>query len=139
MTDKEKKQVETYRKNGYGYKRISNLTNLSVNTIKSYCKRNKLMSSDISNINNTENQVFYCEQCGKTVEQSKHRKHKRFCSDTCRNKWWNNHLDLVQRRAVYVLTCPYCRKTFSVYGNAGRKFCCHSCYVKYRYGGKQNG
>ncbi len=50
MTDKEKKQVETYRKNGYGYKRISNLTNLSVNTIKSYCKRNKLMSSDISNI-----------------------------------------------------------------------------------------
>ena len=41
MTDNEKKQIESYRKNGYGYKQISNLTNLSVNTIKSYCKRNK--------------------------------------------------------------------------------------------------
>lgn len=136
MTDNEKKQIESYRKNGYGYKQISNLTSLSVNTIKLYCKRNKLMSADLQS---NDNHILLCEQCGKRIEQNKHRKRKRFCSDTCRNKWWNNHLDLVKRNAIYELTCHYCRKTFTVYGNAKRKFCSHSCYVKYRYGGKQNG
>ena len=61
MTDNEKKQIESYRKNGYGYKQISNLTNLSVNTIKSYCKRNKLMSADLQS---NDNHTLYCEQCG---------------------------------------------------------------------------
>lgn len=136
MTENEKKQIESYRKNGYGYKQISNLTSLSVNTIKSYCKRNKLMSADLQS---NDNHTLCCEQCGKPLEQNEHRKRKRFCSDTCRNKWWNNHLDLVKRKAIYELTCPYCKKAFTVYGNAKRKFCCHSCYVKYRYGGKQNG
>lgn len=119
MTDNEKKQIESYRKNGYGYKQISNLTNLSVNTIKSYCKRNKLMSADLQS---NDNHTLCCEQCGKPVEQNEHRKRKRFCSDACRNKWWNNHLDLVKRKAIYELTCHYCRKTFTVYGNAKENF-----------------
>lgn len=94
------------------------------------------MSADLQS---NDNHTLYCEQCGKPVEQNEHRKRKRFCSDACRNKWWNNHLDSVKRKAIYELTCHYCRKTFTVYGNAKRKFCSHSCYVKYRYGGKQNG
>ena len=66
MTDNEKKQIESYRKNGYGYKQISNLTNLSVNTIKSYCKRNKLMSADLQS---NDNHTLYCEQCGTRLHQ----------------------------------------------------------------------
>ena len=62
MTDNEKKQIESYRKNGYGYKQISNLTSLSVNTIKSYCKRNKLMSADL------QSNCKFSERIGKTVK-----------------------------------------------------------------------
>lgn len=72
-----------------------------------------------------------CEQCGKPIEQNPGRKRKRFCCDACRNKWWNAHLELVKRKAVYTYTCPACGKKFTVYGNSHRKFCSHACYIAY--------
>lgn len=53
--------------------------------------------------------------------------HKKFCSDRCRMKWWNSHLDQVQRKANYDFVCPVCKKPFTVYGNANRKYCSHEC------------
>lgn len=135
MTDDKKKQIDTYRKNGYGYKQISKFTGISLNTIKSYCRRNNLVSTDL---NKNSEQLLLCEYCGKSIEQKPHKKRKRFCSDKCRNKWWNSHLDLVNRKANYEIICPNCKKAFTVYGNAKRKFCCHECYVNYRYGGTNN-
>lgn len=135
MTDEEKKQINVYRKSGYGYKQISNFTGLSLNTIKSYCRRNNLTQSDLVS---DKIKHYSCQQCGKEILQNEHRKLKRFCSDKCRNKWWNSHLSLVKRKANYQLVCKYCNKTFVVYGNKNRKFCCHNCYVKYRFGGVKN-
>ena len=80
-----------------------------------------------------------CEQCGKPIEQNPGRKRKRFCCDACRNKWWNAHLNLVKRKAVYTFTCPACGKEFTVYGNSHRKFCSHACYIAYRFGGVRHG
>lgn len=37
---------------------------------------------------------------GRRVAQQAGRKEKKFCSDKCRNKWWNAHLDQVDRRAI---------------------------------------
>lgn len=80
-----------------------------------------------------------CECCGNSIKQIPKQKKKRFCSDECRNKWWNSHLDLVKRKAVYKYKCPNCGKEFEVYGNGHRKFCCHDCYVAYRFkGGADN-
>lgn len=76
--------------------------------------------------------------CGKPVRQNPGRKQKRFCSDICRNKWWNSHLDLVKRKANYEIVCLGCEKPFVVYGNANRKYCSHKCYVEHRFGGKEN-
>lgn len=67
------------------------------------------------------------------------RKRKRFCCDDCRNKWWNAHLELVKRKAVYTYTCPACGKKFTVYGNSHRKFCSLACYIAYRFGGVRHG
>ena len=135
MTDEQKRQIENYRKNGYGYKQISNLMSISLNTIKSFCRRNRLKDDDLQE---STNQIFCCEQCGKSVEQKEHRKRKRFCSDACRNKWWNSHLDMVNRKANYEIICPCCKSTFYVYGNANRKYCSNECYLKYRFGGKKD-
>lgn len=63
------------------------------------------------------------------------RKEKRFCSDKCRNKWWNTHLDKVNRRANYDFVCAYCKKPFISYGNKNRKYCSHECYIADRFGG----
>ena len=63
--------------------------------------------------------------CGKEVVQPGGRKEKKFCSDKCRNKWWNSNLDKVNRKANYEFICPHCKKPFSAYGNKNRKYCSH--------------
>ncbi len=134
MTDNEKKQIAEYREQGMSYTEISKVMDLSLNSIKTYCKRNGLggmraYSRDGSSV------VTTCESCGKSVTQNPGRKSKRFCSDQCRNKWWNAHMDLVKKKANYECTCTRCGKAFISYGNKDRKYCSHSCYVEDRFGG----
>ena len=40
MTDQQKEQIAILRSQGYGYKRIAQIMELSDNTVKSFCKRN---------------------------------------------------------------------------------------------------
>lgn len=135
MTYEQKRMIEKYRRKGVGYKQIAKDMGISLNSIKSYCRRNNLCSDALQQ----DEEVSECEQCGKEIIQTKGRKHKRFCSDNCRRLWWNTHLDLVKRKANYEYVCPVCNKSFSVYGNAMRKYCSHECYIKGRFGGAKNG
>lgn len=130
MTNEQKLQIAAYRKAGMGYKQIAKELDLSANSVKSYCRRNGLNNEAL------EQSLLEtaCETCGKSIEQKKGKKKKRFCSDKCRNQWWNSHLDQVKRKAVYEYICPTCGKPFSVYGNAKRKYCSHACYVIGRFG-----
>lgn len=130
MTDEQKQQIIALRRDGAGYGRIAARLQISINTVKSFCRRHSLAASTAGAV---------CEQCGKPIEQNPGRKRKRFCCDVCRNKWWNAHLELVKRKAVYTYTCPACGKKFTVYGNSHRKFCSHACYIAYRFGGVRHG
>ena len=130
MTEEQKELIEVYRRRGVGYKQIAKELEMSPNSVKSYCRRNKLSNEDL----NREAGESSCEQCGTIIHQVKGRKHKRFCSDKCRNQWWNSHLEQVKRKAVYEYVCPVCDKPFSVYGDAKRKYCSHDCYVIGRFG-----
>ena len=76
-----------------------------------------------------------CGYCGAPITQTLGRKEKKFCSDRCRNLWWNAHLDLVDRRANYEFVCRTCGKPFTAYGNAHRKYCSRDCYIEDRFGG----
>lgn len=130
MTNEQKNMIEAYRRKGVGYKQIAKELGLSPNSVKSFCRRNHLSREDLKQ-NESESS---CEQCGNPIQQLKGRKRKRFCSDKCRNLWWNSHLDQVKRKAVYEYVCPICGKAFSVYGNAKRKYCSHACYLMGRFG-----
>ncbi len=81
--------------------------------------------------------VGRCKNCDKEIFQEPHMKKKKFCCDKCRNLWWNSHLDQVNRKAIYHFTCPQCSTEFEVYGNSRRKYCCHECYIKARFGNKK--
>lgn len=109
MTDEQKQQIIALRRAGAGYGRIAMQLQISINTVKSFCRRHSLV---------TRIDGAVCEQCGKPIDQNPGRKRKRFCCDACRNKWWNAHLTLVKRKAVYTFTCPACGKAFTVYGNS---------------------
>lgn len=133
MTEKEKRQIAVYREQGLSYTEISKKMDLSINSIKTYCKRHGLGGVRAFAVANTK--ICACEHCGNPVKQNPGRKQKRFCSDKCRNLWWNSHLDLVKKKANYECTCVHCGKQFTSYGNKERKYCSHSCYIEDRYGG----
>ncbi len=141
MTKEQKLLIKKLRADGYGYgyNRVANALGVSVNTVKSFCRRNKLTGT--AAVEKLKEQVsagegkHLCMFCGGSVEQNQGRKEKKFCSDKCRMKWWNNNLDKVKRKAMYDYICPNCGKPFTVYGNSHRKYCSHECYVSDRFGG----
>lgn len=134
MTNAQRDAIMGYRGDGYGYKKISQLTGVCESTVKTFCRRNGLTSTAAKETPHgiTEKP---CLCCRKAVVQYPGRKEKKFCSDVCRNKWWNSHLNLVKRKAMYDFVCPTCGKTFSAYGNQNRKYCSHKCYIEGRFGG----
>ncbi len=129
MTDEQRYVVASYREHGYGYKKISQLTGVSENTIKSFCRRSEL------SVKKDKPDEVSCLCCGKTVPQLPGRKLKKICCNSCRNKWWNSNLHLVKRKAMYEFVCPTCGRPFSAYGNRNRKYCSHACYIEDRFGG----
>lgn len=120
MATKITQEILNYRSQGLGYKRIAVLTGYSINTVKSVCRRNQ------------DALEKRCLQCGAVLVQTPHRKEKKFCSDKCRMAWWNSHPELVNRKAVYHLTCAQCGQPFNSYGNGHRKYCSRACYGKSR-------
>ena len=134
MTDKEKQQIKEYRDQGLSYSEISRILGISVNSVKTYCKRHALGGTKaFDGKGSTE---FRCEQFGKPVKQNPGRKKKMFYSDSCRMKWWNSHMDKVKRKAIYEFTCLHCGRAFTAYVNSGRKYCSHDCYIEERFGGQ---
>lgn len=138
MTDKEKYQITAYRDQGLSYTVISKKLGLSINTVKTYCKRHGLGGVRALETAN-EVEVCTCENCGMPVRQNPGRKKKRFCSDKCRNAWWNSHMELVNRKANYECICANCGKSFVSYGNRECKYCSHECYIEDRFGGAYYG
>lgn len=119
MTRDEAKKIDEFRNNNMGYKRISALTGISINTVKSYCRRHPVSKYGI------------CQQCGKAIKQTPHKRAKKFCSDVCRMAWWKEHPEQVNRK-VYHLTCTWCGKPFDSVGNGKRQYCSRTCYADAR-------
>lgn len=134
MTDEQKKKIMKLRKEGAGYGTIAQKLGISANTVKSFCRRHSVEEFTVEE-KQPSGELSKCENCGRTIQQTAKRKKKRFCCDACRNKWWNSHLDLVKRKALYDFKCPNCGKAFRVYGDRRRKYCCHECYIEDRFKG----
>ncbi len=89
MTDNQKAQIIKLRAAGNGYGKIAQTLGISVNTVKSFCRRNDIngdTAGEPSVILTGETKA--CENCGREIQQIAKRKKKRFCCDKCRNEWW---------------------------------------------------
>ncbi len=136
MTNEQRRKLQELRAAGCGYGKISETIGVPLNTVKAFCRRNGLNGASASEPNETIIEVRHCKYCDKVIQQLPGRKEKKFCSDHCRNKWWNSHLDQVDRRANYECTCHYCGVKFISYGRRERKYCSRSCYMEDRFGGE---
>ena len=126
MTETERSRIVELQRQGCGYKKISTLTGLPLNTVKSFCVRHPVRDEAVSETS------ALCRNCGTPLEQTPHKRKKLFCSDACRMAWWNAHPERVQRKAYYTLTCRCCGRQFESYGNAHRQFCSRACYSQFR-------
>ena len=139
MTDIQRAQVIKLRTAGNSYGSIARTVGISLNTVKSFCRRNNITeNADAPVPVILTGEITLCENCGLEIRQIAKRKKKRFCCDKCRNEWWNKNLDKVQRKTVYGFKCSHCGKAFSIYGDSRRKYCSHECYIADRFGGGGN-
>lgn len=129
----QKQRVEYLRRKGKSYAAVAVALGISENTVKSYCRRNKLGAS-IDDQNDDNGSI--CQNCGILISLTPGAKKKRFCSDKCRLGWWNDHPELVNKKAIYSFSCAHCGRSFESYGNNGRKYCSHACYIADRFGVK---
>lgn len=119
-------RVMELRRRGHSYTDIARDTGASRETIKSLCRRAGITPAEVNP------PAAACEQCGQ--ELSIRAAGKRFCCATCRLAWWHAHPERLNRKAIYSFTCAGCGQPFSAYGNAGRKYCSHRCYIRTRFG-----
>jgi endogenous inhibitor of DNA gyrase (YacG/DUF329 family) len=132
MTSLQKERIKKMRGNGESYAIIAVSLGISENTVKSYCRRNNLGAEYIAGQPIVTTNA--CGNCGKSLEHTQGSKRKRFCSDKCRLAWWNAHPESMKQKAVYGFVCANCGAEFTAYGNRGRKYCSHACYVTDRFG-----
>ena len=131
----QKEQIKNLRGEGLSYAEIARQVNVYRDAVISFCRRNGLqeIKKPISVVENDTADV--CRECRKPLVQVDGMKRRVFCSKECRTKWWKEHPDRLNRKAVYQFTCPHCGKPFSAYGNSKRKYCSHVCYISDRFGG----
>ena len=120
MTEEQKRMIQAMRDAGQSTGQIAAALEISVNTVKSYCRRHQ-KSKD------------YCKNCGAPLVQVPVGRRRLYCSDACRYAWWDKHRDQMQRRAVYFVTCAGCGMEFESYGKQRRRYCSHQCYVRTRW------
>ena len=130
MTEEEKIKIERLKNSGVSCNQIANIMGISLNSVKSYCKRRGFVSPK-KNIEGSN--AGTCKNCGNAITQNHGRKHKSFCSDKCRYDWWNKHISEGKEKNKYSHICPNCGKKF--YARKDQKYCCHSCYISSRFGG----
>lgn len=131
MTGEQKEKIIRFRGQGFGYADIGRELGISKDTVKSFCRRNGLMISESQPVDDTDR----CRECGKPLARREKTKRRIFCCKSCREKWWKEHADRIDRKAIYGFTCAGCGKSFTAYGNSKRKYCSHACYIAHRFGG----
>ena len=108
MTDLQKKHIIAMREENATYTAISDALGIPISTIKTFFRRNS-MTVDVPQGKPC------CKNCGAELTSTPKAKPRLFCSDQCKQIWWNTHRrDRVSAKIVQH-TCPTCGKGFADY------------------------
>lgn len=133
VTQQQKEQILRLRGAGVSFGKIASALGVSVNTVKSYCRRNPA-SAETMPVSQAVIHADRCPQCSTLLEQSPGHRQKRFCSPRCRMAWWKAHSEQMDRKKLHPVECQHCGGIFMQYGSRPRKFCSRGCYLAHRYG-----
>ncbi len=135
MTEQNKADVNRLRLAGYSYTQIAEILHLSRNTVKSVCQRRGIQPGEMLEVGN---EAGLCQNCGIKIVQTERRKHRNFCSDSCRRAWWKAHRESGKKKTAVQVWCASCGRMFEDYTRNHRKYCCHACYIQDRFGKKES-
>ena len=134
MTNEQRAQIQRLRSEGKTYAAIAETMDLSCSAVKSFFSRS---GRDEKTEKSPETAPAYgdglCRQCGAPLGLHASNRMKRFCSESCRQKWWKAHPGLY-RDQTSTSTCANCGETFKNGGNPKRRFCSRDCYYHHRFG-----
>ena len=134
VTQQQKEQISILRASGISFGKIATTLGISVNTVKSYCKRNPIIAAPAPAPAPVQTErIAHCPQCNAVLEQSCGHRQKRFCSAKCRIAWWKAHLEQMERKKLFQIECRHCGTVFLQYGSRPRKFCSRGCYLAHRH------
>ena len=71
-----------------------------------------------------------CKNCGGIIYNQSGVKPRLFCSNHCKQAWWNKHRHERESENILSHVCQTCGKAFNDYGRANRKYCSQACYWK---------
>ena len=130
MTEEQKSEIMLLRQQGIGYKRIAAFLEISVETVKSYCRRNpeENATQPVIPVGHKAILLSTCKYCGGHLQQMPGKRRREFCGSVCRAAYWRAHPKKVQFQR-----CAGCG-TLLPMGNVSRKYCSHVCYIQHRFG-----
>lgn len=159
MTEEQKERIDKLREKDFSYKQVADAIGVSINTVKSYCRRQREKEekpgreeapgkADKSEAGNTKaentksentSNTGVCRYCGRPLDFTPGKRKKTFCDKKCRAKYWTAHRDDLPHKTTYTFRCAHCGKEFTVYGKRERKYCCPECYFAERFGLDETG
>ena len=110
MTEQQKRDILQLRSRGLAFSSIAKELSLSVNTVKSFCRRKTIKA--------VNEPSAVCRFCGKHLIQTFGKREKKYCSDKCRTLWWNNNRRKMDNKSVSFYKCSFCGKMFIAYPSA---------------------
>ena len=134
MNMMQKEKARLMRGSGMSCAKIASELGLSENTVKSFCKRNRLGGSTGQAENADSGVQQFCLNCGIPIGQTAGYRAKKYCSDRCRITWWNKHTAAPGRQSTRAIVCLFCGRKFDAYGKRDRKFCTRLCCARSKTG-----
>lgn len=96
MTVKQIEQIAALRHCNYPYSFISRELGLSINTVKSVCRRKGLVPTGPRKTKSEKQTVKICKFCHKPLPAGT-RKDALFCSDRCRTEWRRKNRRVIEK------------------------------------------
>ena len=121
MTSVQIEQVIRLQEAGKGYRTIAAELGLSINSVKSWCRRHPVEGMPTNG----------CKQCGAPLIQFPGKREKVYCSDRCRSLWWSAHPECRGHRVAYKHVCLYCGSEFTNNRKAA-EYCGRACFARAR-------
>ncbi|MDR1599676.1 MAG: RNA polymerase subunit sigma-70 [Oscillospiraceae bacterium] len=130
MTETQKQRISELLRQGVSRPDIADAVGVSLNTLKAYCYRHR---DETAAPAAPQARHGFCLHCGEVVVQAPRRKPKKFCSAKCRALWWN-HNRMSAEKGVLAMRCANCGDPFMKRVGSPKRFCCHACYIRSRFG-----